>query len=211
MKIKKALRLLEIVDREVNALDNRMIIYTHYSSDNINGYVSERLIEAGYKVTVLNPTNVYSISCDGTMVKVKSEDREKFIRSEVAKGTNILVTGPELVKTGLNLIAFPTIVFYQMAYQHFTNEQAKRRAWRLGQEKDCKIIQLYYQDTIQEMVASLMATKAIAALAIQGTMDESGLEQIADSRTAEEELASMFYDGIKGTIKETKKYPSSAA
>ena len=56
-----------------------------------------------------------------------------------------------------------------------------------------------------------MATKAIAALAIQGSMDESGLEQIADSRTAEEELAAMFYDGIKGTIKELKKYPSSAA
>jgi len=150
---KKALRLMEIVDREINMLDNRMIIYTHYSSDNINGYVSDRLIEAGYKVTVLNPTNNYSISCDGSMVKVKSEDREKFIRSEVAKGTNILVTNPELVKTGLNLIAFPTILFYQMGYQHFTNEQAKRRAWRLGQEKTCKIIQLYYKETIQEMVA----------------------------------------------------------
>ncbi|MFP3725845.1 hypothetical protein U8V72_11645 [Priestia filamentosa] len=208
---KKLSKLLGIAKEEIQNADTRMMIYTHYSSDNINGYLYDNLIEENYKVTVLNPTNQYSVSCDGNMVKVKTEDREKFIRAEVEKGTEILITNPELVKTGLNLMAFPTILYYQMSYQVFTNRQADRRAWRLGQDKLCKVIYLYYKDSIQQAIASLMATKIIASRAIEGSMDESGLEAIADSRTAEEELSNMFYNGIKDTVKGFKSYPSSAA
>lgn len=207
---KKLKKLLEIAKDEIVKDGNRMMIYTHYSSDNINGYLYDNLISEGYKVTVLNPTDQLSLSCDGDTRKCKQEDREKFIREEVKKGTEILICNPELVKTGLNLMDFPTILYYQMGYQVFTNRQADRRAWRLGQDKLCKVIYLYYGDTIQQSVASLMATKIVASRAIEGSMDESGLEALAETRTAEEELSAMFYNGIKDTVKGFKTYPSSS-
>lgn len=201
----KLKKLIEIAENEVHKLDNRMMIYTHFSGDNINSYLAQHLMDEGFRVTVLSPVNQKSISCDGSMVKVEKDQREIFLREEAKKGTNILLVNPELVKTGCNLIEFPTILYYQMGYQVYTNRQADRRAWRLGQTKDCKVIYLYYQDTIQQQVASLMATKIIASRSIEGKMDSDGLEALCSSRTAEEELAAMYYEGIKDEIK-IKKY-----
>lgn len=197
----KLQELIKVAHNEIVRQDNRMIIYTHFSGDNINDYLAKHLMLEGFKVTILSPVNQKSISCDGSKIKVNKDEREIFIREEVEKGTEILLVNPELVKTGCNLIQFPTIIYYQMGYQVYTNRQADRRAWRLGQTKACKVIYLYYKDTIQEQTASLMATKIIASRSIEGKMDADGLEALCSDRTAEEELAAKFYEGIKDIVK----------
>lgn len=45
-----------------------------------------------------------------------------------------------------------------------------------------------------------MATKIVASQAIEGRMDAAGLEAILNERTAEEELAQKFFEGIRGKI-----------
>lgn len=197
----KLQELIKVAHSEVIHQKNRMMIYTHFSGDRINDYLAKHLMLEGFKVTILSPVNQKSISCDGTLQKVDKEEREMFLREEVLKGTEILLVNPELVKTGCNLIDYNTILYYQMGYQVYTNRQADRRAWRLGQTKDCKVIYMYYQDTIQENVASLMATKIVASRSIEGKMDADGLEALCSDRTAEEELSAKFYEGIKDTVK----------
>ena len=80
-----------------------------------------------------------------------------------------------------------------MTYKVYTIRQASGRIRRIGQTKDCKIYFLYYAESFQEDIASLMATKIVASEAIEGNMDSSGLEAITNERTPEEELANKFY------------------
>ena len=57
----------------------------------------EELATAGLKVAVLRAS-------------VGSDAREDWIADRVERGIDVLITNPELVKTGLNLLAFPTIL-----------------------------------------------------------------------------------------------------
>lgn len=188
--------LLDTAHREVREEGRRMLLYTYFTTDGINGYLSEHLKQEGYRVTVLNKQEENSFSCDGTTAQVLKGDRELYIREEVKKGTEILIVNPELVKTGYNLIDFSTILYYQMSHQLYTNRQADLRTFRIGQTRDCKIIYLYYKHSMQSEIASLMATKIVASRAIEGNMDSAGLRAISQTRTAEEELAERFFEGI---------------
>jgi hypothetical protein len=46
---------------------------------------------------------------------------------------------PKLVETGLDLLAFPTLYFYQTGYSPHTLRQASRRSWRIGQKHPVKV------------------------------------------------------------------------
>lgn len=196
----KLKELLKLLKQEVVNDGNRVIVYTYFTGDQINEYLGDHIRDRDLKVTVLNRQDDHSISCDGTETKVNKVDREKYIREEVKKGTEVLIVNPELIKTGYNLIDFSTIVYYQMGYQVYTNRQADRRTWRIGQKNECKIIYIYYKDSIQQDIASLMATKIVASQAIEGNMDAAGLDAITNVRTAEEELSKMFYEGLREEV-----------
>jgi hypothetical protein len=43
---------------------------------------------------------------------VQAERREKVIEGQIAAGINVVICNPELVKTGLDLIHFPTLIFH---------------------------------------------------------------------------------------------------
>lgn len=189
-------KLKEIVEHEIYKNDNRIIIYTFYTGDGINNYLKKKLEEEGYQVTVLNKNTEYSYSCDGSKKKVPKKKREEFIKKDVKKGAQILITNPELVKTGTNLIDFAPIVRYQMDYQVYTERQARGRTRRIGQSKDCTIYYLYYINSLQEDITKLMATKIVASEAIEGNMDAAGLEAITDSRSPEEELSNLFFKNM---------------
>jgi hypothetical protein len=47
---------------------------------------------------------------------VDAERREAVIEAEVAKGTNVVISNPELVKTGLDLVFAPTLIFYEITF-----------------------------------------------------------------------------------------------
>lgn len=194
LKNDRKMDALRKIIRDEKLKDRRTIVYTHYTGDGINDYIKRKLEEDGFRVTVLNKHAEYSISCDGTESKVEKDVRENYIKEEVDKGTDVLIVNPILVQTGTNLIDFASIVYYQMSYQVYTVRQADRRTWRIGQEQDCTIYYLYYKDSFQADIASLMATKIVASESIEGNMDARGLEAITNDRTPEEELAKKFFE-----------------
>ena len=90
------------------------------------------------------------ISADVLRASVSPEEREDWIKDKVESDTDVMIANPKLVKTGLNLYDFPTLVFYQTGYSIFTLRQASQRSWWIGQNKDVKVHYLYYTPTMQE-------------------------------------------------------------
>jgi hypothetical protein len=115
----------------------------------------------------------------------------------------VVLSHPKLVETGLDLFDkggaynFPTLIFYQTGYNLFTMRQASRRAWRIGQRKDCKVIYLYYGGTPQARAMARMGKKMEAAQALKGKVSAEGLASMAgEEGSAEVALAKSPADRI---------------
>ena len=96
---------------------------------------------------------------------------------------DIMIANPRLVQTGLDLIEFPTIIFFQTGYSIFTLRQASRRSWRIGQTTPVRVYYLSYAETMQAIALSLIATKLETALAIEGDLSDRGLTALAEGST----------------------------
>lgn len=73
----------------------------------------------------------------------KPEDREAWIAKNSPK-VDVVISNPNLVKTGLDLYDFPTLIFYFIGDNTYTLRQAARRAWRLGQNESCETHYMVY-------------------------------------------------------------------
>ncbi len=152
---------------------------------------AQRLLEAeGLKVGILRSDDVEPI------------DRERWIESH-GRDYDVMISNPELVSTGLDLFSkkqgghnYSTIVFYETGYNLFTMRQAARRAWRIGQPRDCRIYYLYYKDTMQHKAMSLMSKKMAASQALEGEFSEDGLAAMAGDDNLQMALAKNLSERI---------------
>jgi hypothetical protein len=90
--------VLDIVKRKADA-GERVLIYTNWTRLDTQRKLQKLLTEAGYHTEIL-PSNVIP------------EKRERWVEGCVARGAQALITNPALVETGLDLIAFTTLIFY---------------------------------------------------------------------------------------------------
>ncbi len=102
---------------------------------------------------------------------VNPRKREEWIAKRVV-GLDALVVNPKLVETGLDLIAFSSVVFAEIEYSLYTLWQAVRRVWRLGQTKPVKAIFSVYSEAMEARALALMGQKMKAAQLLYG--DEVG-------------------------------------
>jgi hypothetical protein len=102
---------------------------------------------------------------------VNPRKREEWIAKRVV-GLDALIVNPRLVETGLDLIAFSSVVFAEIEYSLYTLWQAVRRVWRLGQTKPVKAIFSVYSDAMEARALALMGQKMKAAQLLYG--DEVG-------------------------------------
>ncbi len=107
---------------------------------------------------------------------VPTEAREAWYAARLAEGVQVVICHPRLVETGLDLLDFPTIYFYETGYSLHTLRQASRRSWRIGQKWDVRIKFLLYSGTMQEKQVSLMGRKMLVALMLEGKMSGEGLD-----------------------------------
>ncbi len=102
---------------------------------------------------------------------VNPRKREEWIAKRVV-GLDALVVNPRLVETGLDLVAFSSVVFVEIEYSLYTLWQAVRRVWRLGQTKPVKAIFSVYSEAMEARALALMGQKMKAAQLLYG--DEVG-------------------------------------
>jgi len=103
---------------------------------------------------------------------VQADRREEILNHQVEMGTNTLICNPRLVQTGLDLLAFPTIIFMEIDYSLYVTGQASRRAWRLIQDKHCKVFYPYYVGLMEQQAVELVGLKQQAAGLLYG--EETG-------------------------------------
>ncbi|HQA79247.1 MAG TPA: DEAD/DEAH box helicase [Methanoregulaceae archaeon] len=116
---------------------------------------------------------------------VKAEKREEWLMQKAKdEDFDILITNPKLVQTGLDLMDYPSIMFYQTGYSIFTLRQASRRSYRIGQDKPVRVMFLSYRGTAQEKAIKLIASKLETALAVEGDLTDKGLTALASSESS---------------------------
>ena len=179
--------LLDIVTRKVAEGEKVLVYYTWTHRTDVAVRVPHYLEDHGFNVAVMDNS-------------VKPADRESWIQKKLDSGVQVLFCNPKLVETGLTLLDFTTIVYYQMGYNLYTMRQASRRSWRINQTHDVQVYFLYYRGTVQEQALSLMATKLQAAMAIEGKFSEEGLNAMSNNEDILTQIASSVTEGIKNTV-----------
>ncbi|MBV6273227.1 DEAD/DEAH box helicase [Alcaligenaceae bacterium CGII-47] len=159
----KERELIDICKAE-KAQGRKVLAYTVYTGTrDTTSRLKVLLEQEGLKVSVLRAS-------------VEASRREDWIAEQLDRGIDVLLTNPELVKTGLDLLEFPTIVFAQTGFNVYTLQQAARRSWRIGQKQPVKVIYLGYAATSQMTCLSLMAKKIAVSQSTSGDVPESGLD-----------------------------------
>jgi hypothetical protein len=161
----KDAELLRLVKREL-AAGRKCAIYTLFTDPadqtrDIRHKIMRQLRTAGVNVLGL-PDNI-------TPAK-----REAWLLDKGSKA-DVLVCHPARVMTGLDMLDFPTLIWYQVGYNAHVLRQASARARRPNQTKPCRVVFLYYENTIQEQALSLMGEKEAASQALEGTFDTKAL------------------------------------
>jgi hypothetical protein len=93
-------------------------------------------------------------------------------------GVQVVISHPKLVETGLDLLDFRTIIFYESGYSLNTLRQARRRSWRIGQRRPVRVKFLCYEGTMQTACLRLMGKKLLVALTMEGKFAGEGLQNI---------------------------------
>ena len=103
-----------------------------------------------------------------------------LVANQVAQGIDVLICHPRLVQTGLDLIDFPTICWFETDYSVYTMRQASRRSWRIGQTRPVKVVFMAYRNTLQADALKLVAQKLQSSLAVEGELPDDGLAAYGD-------------------------------
>lgn len=190
----KEKKLQEIIQSEMSE-GRKSIVYVRDTGSSSPGRdvrprLQKVLEQIGAKVCILD-TNT-------TATNKRSEWLKKKIEKE---GYDVCIVSQELVKVGLDLLCTPTLIYYQFSWSLFTISQSSRRAWRIGQDKECRIFYIQYKDTFQESMATLIAQKNRASAAINGEVSSDGLSAMLGE---EGDLQSMLIQSVKNGNKVLK-------
>jgi hypothetical protein len=145
------------------------------------------LDEGGFQA--LQPPRVNILSADD----MSPARREAWIRHN-APSMDVLIVNPVLVKTGLDLIMFSDLVFYETTTSLFTLWQAMLRVWRLGQDKDVNVTFLAYANTVEEAILKRVGDKMKAAKLLYGK-EASGVLVEVEYDDIQREAIKMALEG----------------
>ena len=147
----------------------RVLVYaTHTGTRDITGRMDDILTRHGFRVAVMKAD------------AVAPDRREAWVAEKVKQGIDVMICHPRLVQTGLDLIDFPTLCWFETDYSVYVMRQASRRSWRIGQTRPVKVVFMSYRNTLQADALKLVAKKLQSSLAVEGELPEDGLAAYGD-------------------------------
>ena len=147
----------------------RVLVYvTHTGTRDITGRMDDILTRHGFRVAVMKAD------------AVAPDKREAWVADRVKQGIDVLICHPRLVQTGLDLIDFQTLCWYETDYSVYVMRQASRRSWRIGQTRPVKVVFMSYKNSLQADALKLVAKKLQSSLAVEGELPEDGLAAYGD-------------------------------
>ena len=160
----KLQRLIEIID-EIAGSKCKALIFTSYqeSVDLLVAAISRR----------------FGIPTDFIDGRVPVPQRQIKVDEFTAQKTSaVLVLNPRAAGTGLNITAANHVVHFNPEWNPAVEDQASARVYRRGQTKTVTVHQLFYVNTVEDVIQDRMQRKRdMAAAAIIGT---DGREQEVD-------------------------------
>jgi hypothetical protein len=125
----------------------RCQVYATYTGEkDVTARLETVLQQEGIRVAVLRSS-------------VATDKREDWYERQLKAGVEVVICHPKLVETGLDLLAFPTLYFYETGYSLHTLRQASRRSWRIGQRFPVRVKFVTYSGSMQETCLHLMGRK----------------------------------------------------
>ena len=161
----KERRLIEEIRKEL-AEGRRCQIFAVYTrKHDVTARLQGILSKEGIRTAVLRAS-------------VDTSKREAWYARQIKEEVQVVISHPKLVETGLDLLDFPTIIFYESGYSLHTLRQASRRSWRIGQRKPVRVKFLCYEGTMQTACLRLMGKKLLVVLTMEGKFAGEGLQNI---------------------------------
>ena len=160
--------LLDLVAAERMEDRNVLVYATHTGTRDITERMDDILTRHGFRVAVMKAD------------AVAPDRREAWVADKVKQGIDVLICHPRLVQTGLDLIDFQTVCWYETDYSVYVMRQASRRSWRIGQTRPVKVVFMSYRNTLQADALKLVAKKLQSSLAVEGELPEDGLAAYGD-------------------------------
>ena len=161
----KERRLIEDIRGELQK-GRRCQVYATFTGEHDVAARLERVLrQAGLRVAVLRAT-------------VPTLKRELWYEKQLKDGAEVVVCHPKLVETGLDLLAFPTLYFYETGYSLHTLRQASRRSWRIGQTHPVRVKFIVFSKTTQTTCLRLMGKKMLVALMMEGKFSGEGIHSL---------------------------------
>ena len=160
--------LVDLVAAERMAGRKVLVYATHTGTRDITERMDDVLTRHGFRVAVMKAD------------AVAPDRREAWVADKVKEGIDVMICHPRLVQTGLDLIDFPTIAWYETDYSVYVMRQASRRSWRIGQTRPVKVVFMSYRNTLQADALKLVAKKLQSSLAVEGELPEDGLAAYGD-------------------------------
>jgi hypothetical protein len=161
----KERKLIEDVREELRQGRRCQVFATFTGEHDVPERLEGVLRQAGFRVAVLRST-------------VPALKREQWYEKQVKEGAEVIIAHPKLVETGLDLLWFPTIYFYETGYSLHTLRQASRRSWRIGQRFEVRVKFLIYDETTQRTCLRLMGRKMLVALMMEGKFSGEGIHSM---------------------------------
>jgi hypothetical protein len=161
----KERRLIEDIRAEVSNGRRCQVYVTFTGEFDVAARLESVLRNAGFRVAILRST-------------VATLQREQWYEKQLKDGVEVVICHPKLVETGLDLLAFPMLYFYETGYSLHTLRQASRRSWRIGQKDPVRVKFLVHKGTTQTTCLRLMGKKMLVALMMEGKFSGEGLHSI---------------------------------
>lgn len=160
----------------------RVLIYcTHTQTRDITKRLEGILTRAGLRTTILPAS-------------VKPDKRMDWIDQRTQQGLDALICNAKSVQTGLDLIDYPTIAWYENEYSTYVVRQASRRSWRIPQKLPVELYFFLYKHTVQEHAWALVAAGINASLQTEGDVSAEGLNEYQQPEDMMTQLVSQVLD-----------------
>ena len=161
----KERKLIEEIRKELCEGRRCQVFSVYTQKHDVPGRLARILSNQGIRTAVLRAS-------------VDTSKREAWYARQIKEGVEVVISHPKLVETGLDLLDFPTIIFYESGYSLHTLRQASRRSWRIGQRRSVRVKFLCYEGTMQTACLRLMGKKLLVALTMEGKFAGEGLQSI---------------------------------
>ncbi len=161
----KERRLIEEIKKELAEGRRCQVFAVYTQKHDVTARIQRILSDEGLRTAVLRAS-------------VGTSKREAWYARQIKDGVQVVICHPKLVETGLDLLDFPTILFYESGYSLHTLRQASRRSWRIGQRRPVRVKFLCSEATMQTSCLRLMGKKLLVALTMEGKFAGEGLQSI---------------------------------